>query len=43
VYLVVPVNIETADDLRTLLKEIGYSNKAVAEIMKWYTSEHPIS
>jgi hypothetical protein len=40
---VIPVNIETADDLRTVLKEIGYSNKAVAEIIKWYTSEPPIN
>jgi hypothetical protein len=40
---VIPVSIETADDLRTVLKEIGYSNKAVAEIIKWYTSEPPIN
>jgi hypothetical protein len=40
---VVPVDIETVDDLRTVLKEIGYSNKAIAEIIKWYTSEPSIS
>jgi len=31
------VNIETAEDLKKALKEIGYSDKAIAEIMKWYT------
>jgi hypothetical protein len=31
------VNIETADDLKKALKEIGYSDKAITEIMKWYT------
>jgi hypothetical protein len=32
-----PVSIETAEDLKKALKEIGYSNKAITEIMKWYT------
>jgi len=36
------VEIETIDDLRTVLKETGYSNKAVDEIIKWYSSEHTI-
>ncbi len=31
------MNIETAEDLKKALKEIGYSDKAIAEIMKWYT------
>jgi len=31
------VNIETAEDVKKVLKKIGYSNKAIAEIMKWYT------
>jgi hypothetical protein len=31
------VNIETVEDLEKALKEIGYSNKAITEIMKWYT------
>jgi hypothetical protein len=31
------------DDLRTVLKEIGYSNKAIAEIIKWYNSEPPMN
>jgi hypothetical protein len=31
------VNIETAEDLKMALREIGYSDKAVKEIMKWYT------
>jgi hypothetical protein len=38
-----PVDIETTDDLRTVLKEIGYSSKAIAEIIKWYTSEPPMN
>jgi hypothetical protein len=37
------VNIETADDLKIVLKEIGYSAKAIAEIIKWYTSEPPMN
>ena len=36
------MNIETVEDLKKALKEIGYSNKAITEIMKWYTSKnHP--
>jgi hypothetical protein len=31
------MNIATADDLQKALKEIGYSDKAITEIMKWYT------
>jgi hypothetical protein len=31
------VNIETAEDLKKALKEVGYSDKAITEIMKWYT------
>jgi hypothetical protein len=37
------VDVETVDDLRTVLKEIGYSSKAIAEILKWYSSEPPMS
>jgi hypothetical protein len=37
------VEIETIDDLRAVLKEIGYSSKAIAEILKWYNSETPMS
>jgi len=36
------VDLETVDDLRTILKEIGYSSKAIAEIIKWYISEPPM-
>jgi len=32
------VNIETVEDLKKALKEIGYSNKAIVEIIKWYTT-----
>lgn len=32
------VDIETVEDLKQALKEIGYSNKAITEIIKWYTT-----
>jgi hypothetical protein len=32
------MKIETIEDLKAALKEIGYSNRAIAEIMKWYTT-----
>jgi hypothetical protein len=37
------MNIETVDDLKTVLEEIGYSNKAIIEILKWYNSETPMN
>lgn len=33
------MNISTVEDLRIVLKEIGYSNRAILEIIKWYGSE----
>jgi hypothetical protein len=30
------VNIETLDGLKRALAEIGYSKKAISEIIKWY-------
>jgi hypothetical protein len=30
------VNIETLDDLKKALAEIGYSERAITEILKWY-------
>jgi hypothetical protein len=35
------MDIETVSDLRIALNEIGYSNKAIAEIMNWYTTDRP--
>ena len=35
------VNIDSLDDLRTALKEIGYSNRAISEIIKWYSTNRP--
>jgi hypothetical protein len=32
------LNIETVEELKKALKEIGYSRKAITEIMKWYTA-----
>jgi hypothetical protein len=37
------MEIETVDDLRSILKEIGYSSKAISEIIKFYISEPPMS
>ncbi len=37
------MSIETIDDLRIVLKEIGYSNKAITEILKWYNAKTPIN
>ena len=33
------MNIETAEDLKKALEEMGYSSLATTEIMKWYVSE----
>jgi hypothetical protein len=41
VCLVAKVSVETVADLKRALKEVGYSNKAVAEIIKWYTKGPP--
>jgi hypothetical protein len=35
------VDIETLNDLREVLRETGYSSKAIIEIVKWYNSENP--
>jgi hypothetical protein len=35
-HLVRSVNIETLDALKQTLKELGYSKKAINEIVKWY-------
>lgn len=37
------MEVETVDDLRAVLKEIGYSSKAISEIIKFYTSEPPMN
>lgn len=37
------MDIETVDDLKALLMEIGYSTKAIMEIIKWYNSEPPMN
>jgi len=34
--LVSALGVESLDDLKKLLKEIGYSDNAVGEILKWY-------
>jgi len=31
------LNGESVEDLKRMLKEIGYSVRAVEEILKWYT------
>jgi hypothetical protein len=30
------LDVESADDLRRRLREVGYSDGAVKEILKWY-------
>ena len=30
------LGVESLDDLKKLLKEIGYSDSAVGEVLKWY-------
>lgn len=30
------MGVESVKDLKRMLKEIGYSDKAVEEILKWY-------
>jgi hypothetical protein len=37
---VVNVNIETLDDLKVALVEVGYSDRAIIEILKWYEPNH---
>jgi hypothetical protein len=32
------VDINTIEDLKAALKETGYSNRAIAEIVKWYAT-----
>jgi hypothetical protein len=33
------LNAESVEDLKRMLKEIGYSVKAVEEILKWYVPD----
>ena len=35
-HLVSDLDVESLDDLKKTLKETGYSDKAVSEILKWY-------
>jgi len=36
------MKIETIEDLKAALKEVGYSNNAITEILKWYTTNRTI-
>jgi hypothetical protein len=36
------MKIETIEDLKAALKEIGYSNRAITEITKWYDTNRTI-
>jgi hypothetical protein len=36
------MNIETIEDLKAALREVGYSNKAITEIIKWYNTNRPL-
>jgi len=33
------MNIETIEDLKVTLKDSGYSNNAINEIIKWYSTK----
>ena len=37
------MDIETLDDLEAVLKETGYSNRAIAAIIRWYSNETPVN
>jgi len=32
--------VESVEDLRTVLKEVGYSGEAIKEILKWYVANN---
>jgi hypothetical protein len=34
--MVPSLKVETSDDLERKLREVGYSDRAVTEILKWY-------
>jgi len=34
------LDVESLEDLKRMLREIGYSEKAVDEILKWYKSNN---
>jgi len=34
------LDVESVEDLRRMLREIGYSVKAVEEILKWYLPDN---
>jgi len=36
------MKIETIEDLKAALKEVGYSNRAITEILKWYNTNRTI-
>jgi hypothetical protein len=36
------MEIETFEDLRSALNEIGYSKSAIEEIIKWYSGEKTV-
>lgn len=33
------MNVESIKDLKKVLRDVGYSGKAIDEILKWYKSE----
>jgi hypothetical protein len=36
------MEIETFDDLRCALSEIGYPNRVIEEIVRWYSGEKTV-
>jgi len=39
-WVVFGLDVESLDDLKRLLRETGYSDRAVVEILKWYRSDN---
>lgn len=39
-HLVKCLGVESLDDLKMILKETGYSDRAINEILKWYRSSN---
>jgi hypothetical protein len=39
-HLVNRLGVESLDDLKIMLKETGYSDRAINEILKWYKNNN---
>jgi DNA-binding transcriptional MerR regulator len=39
--VVLYLDVDSIEDLKRRLREVGYSDKAVEEILKWYRQDNP--